>query len=81
MLLLQKFAAENFPSHTYLDYARAVEKYTLTKGANLVLNVDGCIGMRLCDPFYVHMLCVYCARVREFIRSHACMKHTYTRTR
>ena len=32
-----------------MDYAVSVEKYTLTKGANLVLNVDGCIGALFLD--------------------------------
>jgi ATP citrate (pro-S)-lyase len=41
---MKKYAQENFPSLTYLNYALAVEKYTLTKAPNLVLNVDGCIG-------------------------------------
>jgi hypothetical protein len=33
-----------FPGHKHLDYALKVEEYTLTKAANLVLNVDGCIA-------------------------------------
>ncbi|CAI7733537.1 unnamed protein product [Closterium sp. NIES-54] len=32
-----------------MDYAVAVETYTLTKAANLVLNVDGCIGALFLD--------------------------------
>jgi hypothetical protein len=32
-----------------LDYAVTVEEYTLTKSANLVLNVDGCIGALFLD--------------------------------
>lgn len=38
-----------FPSTRYLDYAVRVEEYTLTKAANLVLNVDGCIGAVFLD--------------------------------
>lgn len=33
-----------FPGHKHLDYALKVEEYTLSKAANLVLNVDGCIA-------------------------------------
>ena len=33
----------------YLDYAKRVEQYTLQKAANLVLNVDGCIGALFLD--------------------------------
>ena len=41
----QAYAAEHFPKPTpHLDFAVAVEAYTLTKAPNLVLNVDGCIG-------------------------------------
>jgi ATP citrate (pro-S)-lyase len=47
--LLQKYARKFFPSTRYLDYALTVEHYTLTKAANLVLNVDGCIGALFLD--------------------------------
>ncbi|BDA50082.1 ATP-citrate synthase beta chain protein 1 [Coccomyxa sp. Obi] len=47
--LLQKYARKFFPSTRYLDYALTVERYTLTKAANLVLNVDGCIGALFLD--------------------------------
>lgn len=47
--LLQKYAARFFPSTKYLDYAVRVEQYTLQKAANLVLNVDGCIGALFLD--------------------------------
>ncbi len=49
MELLQKYAAKFFPATKYLDYAVRVESYTLTKAANLVLNVDGCIGALFLD--------------------------------
>ena len=49
VLLLQKYAARFFPSTKYLDYAVQVEEYTLQKAANLVLNVDGCIGTLFLD--------------------------------
>jgi len=38
--LLQRYARKFFPSTRYLDYALKVEAYTLTKAANLVMNVD-----------------------------------------
>lgn len=47
--LLQQYAGRFFPSTSYLDYAVTVERYTLTKAPNLVLNVDGCIGALFLD--------------------------------
>lgn len=47
--LLQRYARERFPSTRFLDYAIEVEGYTLQKAANLVLNVDGCIGALFLD--------------------------------
>ena len=47
--LLQRYARKHFPTTKYLDYAVAVEGYTLQKAANLVLNVDGCIGALFLD--------------------------------
>ncbi|KAL4428457.1 hypothetical protein ABPG75_002546 [Micractinium tetrahymenae] len=47
--LLQRYARKHFPSIRYLDYAITVENYTLQKAANLVLNVDGCIGALFLD--------------------------------
>jgi succinyl-CoA synthetase alpha subunit/citrate synthase len=47
--LLKKFARENFPVTPHLDYALEVEKITLTKRNNLILNVDGCIGILFLD--------------------------------
>ena len=47
--LLQRYARKHFPTTKYLDYAITVEAYTLQKAANLVLNVDGCIGALFLD--------------------------------
>ena len=47
--LLQVYAKRHFPATKYLDFAVRVERYTLTKAANLVLNVDGCIGALFLD--------------------------------
>ena len=47
--LLEQYAFKFFPSTKYLNYALQVETYTLQKAANLVLNVDGCIGTLFLD--------------------------------
>jgi ATP-citrate lyase alpha-subunit len=47
--LLKKFVQNNFPKHPYLDYALEVEKITTAKRNNLILNVDGCIGICFLD--------------------------------
>lgn len=46
---LKKFAKENFPSTPYLDYACEVELVTTSKKDNLILNVDGTIGVLMVD--------------------------------
>jgi ATP-citrate lyase alpha-subunit len=46
---LKKFAAENFPSTPLLDYALTVEELTTSKKDNLILNVDGTIGILMVD--------------------------------
>ncbi len=50
--LLKKFARAHFPSHMYLDYALEVEKVTLQKADNLILNVDGCIAALFLDAMH-----------------------------
>ena len=47
--LLVGYAKENFPQTETLDYALEVEKLTTSKKNNLILNVDGCIGVLTCD--------------------------------
>jgi ATP-citrate lyase alpha-subunit len=47
--LLKKYAKENFPNTKHLDYALQVEKITTSKRSNLILNVDGCIGILFLD--------------------------------
>ncbi len=47
--ILITYAKENFPGTSYLDFALKVEKITTTKRNNLILNVDGCIGILCCD--------------------------------
>ena len=46
---LMNYAAENFPSHSLLDYAKTVEALTTSKKENLILNVDGTIGILMVD--------------------------------
>jgi ATP-citrate lyase alpha-subunit len=46
---LKKFAAANFPSTPLLDYALTVEQLTTSKKENLILNVDGTIGILMVD--------------------------------
>jgi len=47
--LLKAYVTKNFPSHGYLDFALEVEKVTTAKRNNLILNVDGCIGICCLD--------------------------------
>ncbi|MBS4067290.1 MAG: citrate/2-methylcitrate synthase [Sulfurimonas sp.] len=46
---LKKYAAANFPSTPLLDYALTVEQLTTSKKENLILNVDGTIGILMVD--------------------------------
>jgi len=47
--LLKEFVFNNFENHPFLDYALEVEKITTSKRNNLILNVDGCIGICFMD--------------------------------
>ncbi len=47
--LLKDYAKKHFPITETLDYALEVEKLTTAKRGNLILNVDGCIGVLCCD--------------------------------
>ena len=47
--LLKEFVFKNFKKHPHLDYALEVEKITTSKRNNLILNVDGCIGITFLD--------------------------------
>ena len=47
--LLKGYAQEHFPQTPYLDFALQVEQLTTAKRDNLILNVDGCIGILICD--------------------------------
>jgi succinyl-CoA synthetase alpha subunit len=47
--LLKEFAKSRFSETPYLDYALEVEAITTQKRGNLILNVDGCIGITFLD--------------------------------
>jgi len=47
--LLKEYAFNNFPRVDLLKYALEVEKITTAKRNNLILNVDGCIGILFVD--------------------------------
>ncbi|KAF8198645.1 citrate synthase-like protein [Pholiota molesta] len=47
--LVKEYVFKNFPSHSLLDYALAVEKVTTAKKDTLILNVDGCIAVCFVD--------------------------------
>ncbi|XP_077595253.1 ATP-citrate synthase-like isoform X1 [Stigmatopora nigra] len=47
--ILMDFVKQHFPSTQLLDYALAVEKITTSKKPNLILNVDGFIGVAFVD--------------------------------
>jgi len=46
---LKKFARDHFPATTLLNYAEEVEAVTTSKKGNLILNVDGTVGVLLVD--------------------------------
>ena len=46
---LKEFVLANFKSTKFLEYALEVEKITTSKKGNLILNVDGCIGITFID--------------------------------
>jgi len=47
--LVKEYVLKNFPSHSLLDYALAVETVTTAKKDTLILNVDGCIAVCFVD--------------------------------
>ncbi|KAJ4940744.1 hypothetical protein JOQ06_027039 [Pogonophryne albipinna] len=47
--ILKDYVKQNFPSSVMLDYALDVEKITTSKKPNLILNVDGFIGVAFVD--------------------------------
>lgn len=49
VVILKNYAQEHFPATPLLDYAFEVEKITTSKKPNLILNVDGFIGVSMVD--------------------------------
>ncbi|XP_006821438.1 ATP-citrate synthase-like [Saccoglossus kowalevskii] len=49
VVILKEYAKANFPATPLLDYAMDVEKVTTAKKPNLILNVDGFIGVAFVD--------------------------------
>lgn len=49
VILLKQYAKEHFSLTPLLDYALEVEKITTSKKPNLILNVDGVIGVSMVD--------------------------------
>jgi len=47
--IIRDYVKKNFPITETLDYALEVEKLTTSKRNNLILNVDGCVGVSFCD--------------------------------
>lgn len=64
---LKKFASKHFPSTPLLDYALTVEQLTTSKKDNLILNVDGTIGILMVDMW--RALGYSEAEINEFISS------------
>jgi len=46
---LKQYAGQHFPATRLLDYALEVERYTTRKKDNLILNVDGAVGVLMVD--------------------------------
>lgn len=51
VVILKDYVKQHFPAHPLLDYACQVEKITTSKKPNLILNVDGFIGVAMVDLF------------------------------
>ena len=49
--LLNEWAFKTLPRNDVLEYALEVEKITTSKKNNLILNVDGCVGVIFVDIF------------------------------
>src|SRR4030067_3273077 len=47
--IIKEYAKKHFKTTSLLDFALEVEKITTAKKDNLILNVDGCIGICLVD--------------------------------
>jgi len=63
--IIKNYVKKHFPVTETLDYALEVEKLTTAKRNNLILNVDGCIGVSICDM--LRSIGYSREEVREFI--------------
>lgn len=70
VVLLKEFALENFPQTPLIKYALEVEKITTSKKPNLILNVDGVIGLSMVDMLR-HSGCFTMEEATEFVNNGA----------
>lgn len=70
VVLLKEFALENFPQTPLINYALEVEKITTSKKPNLILNVDGVIGLSMVDMLR-HSGCFTMEEATEFVNNGA----------
>lgn len=70
VVLLKEFALENFPQTPLINYALEVEKITTSKKPNLILNVDGIIGLSMVDMLR-HSGCFTLEEASEFVENGA----------
>jgi len=49
VVIIKEFAKKHFATTEVLDFALGVEQLTTKKKSNLILNVDGCIGVCFVD--------------------------------
>ncbi|XP_069111332.1 ATP-citrate synthase-like isoform X1 [Argopecten irradians] len=66
VVILKDYAKKNFPATPLLDYAIEVEKITTSKKPNLILNVDGFIGVAFVD-LLSNCGCFTSEEAREFV--------------
>lgn len=50
--ILKDYARQHFPKNSHLSFALEVEKITLQKAENLILNVDGCMAAIFLDALH-----------------------------
>lgn len=70
VVLLKEFCLENFPHTPLVKYALEVEKITTSKKPNLILNVDGMIGLSMVDMLR-HGGCFTMEEASEFVSNGA----------
>lgn len=63
--ILMEFIKLEFPNYDLLLYAKEVEKITLKKKDNLILNIDGLIGTAIISSLYYHYKETYVDKLLE----------------